>query len=224
MGLVERQTFAKWPTLLQMLHWAFLAGQIWRCSSENGAPHRRHGLGCPWFLCCCGRLYWFVVLRIFWGCVRRCCGYWLGPICAVWLSMMFVALNLPAIARWFSWPLSLFRAYCNTWAAVLVSARSSLWISVLFMKAMKRSLIKSSSAVPNRHWAPRAFSLQWNISSFSFSCCLKVNRRNRSCVVFLGRVKDSDSSWKSSNSDIVLILEWGKRWWYMRCPSVPIHK
>ena len=224
-GLVERHTLAKWPVRLQLLHCAFLAGQIWRCSSENGAPHRRHGLGCPWFLCCCGRLCCCcIAVRGYCACGRRCCwGCWLYPKCAIWLSMMFIALSLPAIARWFSWPLSLFKAYCRTCAGVLVSVRSSLWISVLFIKAMNRSLIRSSSAVPSRHCAPRAFSLQWKISSFSFSFFLHVNRRNLLYVVFLGRVKSSDSSWKSSDADIVLMLEWGKRWWYMRCPSVPMH-
>ena len=60
----------------------------------------------------------------------------------------------------------------------------------LDINAIKISFMSSSSAVPRRHFAPRAFKRQWKISSFSFSFCLHVNRRKRSYVVFLGRVNE----------------------------------
>ena len=40
----ERYTLLKRPILLQLLHCGILAGHIWRCSNENGAPHLGHGL------------------------------------------------------------------------------------------------------------------------------------------------------------------------------------
>ena len=68
------------------------------------------------------------------------------------------------------------------------------------MNATRMSLIRSSSAVPRRHFAPRALRRQWKLSSFSFSFCLQLNRRKRSYVMLRGRVKGRDSSWANSNA------------------------
>ena len=59
-------------------------------------------------------------------------------------------------------------------------------MSMLDVNAIKISLIRSSSAVTRRHFAPRAFSRQWKLSCFSLSFCLQVNKRKRSYVMFLG--------------------------------------
>ena len=109
-------------TFLQLFHCAFLARQIWRCSSENGAPNCRHGLLCPAVFCFWGRL----------GCCcvcgrwkRRCCWlYWLAVTSAIWLSRWDPPRSRPGIARCFSCPLSFLRAYCRTWAGV----RALLWV------------------------------------------------------------------------------------------------
>ena len=46
-------------------------------------------------------------------------------------------------------------------------------MSVLDMGATKMSFMRSSSAVPRRHFAPRAFRWQWKLSVFNFlSVCM----------------------------------------------------
>ena len=76
-------------------------------------------------------------------------------------------LSWEFIAFCFSWPRSRLSANCMTCCAVRISIRSSLCISGLVMKAIKMSFMRSSSADPRRHFAPRAFSRQWKLSSFS---------------------------------------------------------
>ena len=112
-------------------------------------------------------------------------------------------------------------ANCSTCWGFQVSIMSSRCMSILDVNAIKISLIRSSSAVTRRHFAPRAFSRQWKLSSFSLSFCLQVNKRKRLYVMFLGRVKEMDSSWASSNAVMWSITECGKRWLYIRWPSDP---
>ena len=73
--------------------------------------------------------------------------------------------------------------------------------------------MRSSSAVPSRHFAPRALRRQEKLSNSSLSFFLQVNRRKEPYAVFVRRVKDRDSSCASSKSEILSINEWGKCWW-----------
>ena len=84
---------------------------------------------------------------------------------------------------------------CSTCCAVRVSMSSFRCISMFVMNAMKMSLIRSSSAFPRRHFAPRSLRRQWKLLNFSFSFCLQVNRKKWSYVMLRGRVKKRDSSW-----------------------------
>ena len=211
MVLAERHTLPKWPILLPLLHGAF-----WR-DIIGGVPVKTALRN----VCMdCFVLVSSVVVDVFEivapvGVVVVLEGVAIVENVGSSLHGRFdyprgvVPLSRPAMARWFSCPLSLFRAYCSTCADVRVSVKSSPWISLLFLKAMNKSLIRSSSAVPSLHCAPSASSLQRKISSFSLSFCLQVNKRNLSYVVFLGRVNASENSWNISNNEIVLMLNVG---------------
>ena len=91
-------------------------------------------------------------------------------------------------------------ANCSTCCAVRVSISSSRCISMFVIIAMKISLIRSSSAVPRRHFLPSALRRKWKLSSISFSFSFQVDRRKRSFVMLRGRVKERDSSWAISNA------------------------
>ena len=122
-------------------------------------------------------------------------------------------LSWELIAFWFSWPRSRLSANCRICCAVRVSMRSSLCMSVFVMKPIKMSFMRSSSADPRRHFAPRALRRQRKLSSFSFCFCLQVKRRKRSYVMLRGCVKERASSCANSNTVNRSISEWGNRCW-----------
>ena len=84
-------------------------------------------------------------------------------------------------------------------------------MSGLVIKAINMSLIRSSSADPRQHFAPRAVSRQWKLSSFSLGFCLQVKRRKRSYVMLRACVKEREISCASSKTVIRSMFEWGNR-------------
>ena len=136
-----------------MLHCAPLAGQLMLCPCVNGAPHFQHG--CMSCVYCC-------------RCVLVCSRAWVRFVCC---DVRFTCFQLGGFARrisfWFSWPLSRERAKFNTWAGVRTSESGSIWMAELFIFAMKKSLIRSSSTFPRAAFHPSSRNLLKKVSKFS---------------------------------------------------------
>ena len=165
----------------------------------NVPPHLQHCsfvLFVCWVLCCWGR--------------------WLGrefllEITFTWLVQF--GADVRRISFWFSSPLSLDRAKFRTCAGVRFSERSSIWIVVLFILAMKKSLMRSSSTLPRAAFDPNSRNLLKNVSRLSFGFCCTVINWNLSKVKFLGRVKVNPKSYTSSFVEQRSIMVWGSLWW-----------
>ena len=105
--------------------------------------------------------------------------------------------------------LSLDSAKLSTCAAVRTSVSNSIWIVVLFIFAMKKSLMRSCSTFPRAAFDPSSRSLLKNVSRLSFGFCCTVINWNLSKVRFLGRVKVRPSSYTSLFVEQRSITVWG---------------
>ena len=148
-GILERHILAKWPVFLLMLHFACFAVHCAMCPCVKNPPHLQHSslFVFVWAGCCC---------------LVGCC---LGKLLDVAPTGVFqFVVDDRKISFWFSCPLSLNRAKFSTWAAVRTSEKSSIWLVLLFIFAMKKSLMRSSSTFPRTHFEPNSRRRLKNVS------------------------------------------------------------
>ena len=108
-------------------------------------------------------------------CLLRCYVYLLpvGWICSKDLLLVFLT------------SLSRERAKFNTWADVRTSESSSIWMAELFIFAMKKSLIRSSSTFPRAAFDPSSRNLLKKVSKFSLEFCCTESTENDRTLCFL---------------------------------------